>query len=223
MRLLGSNRIRTTAYHPAANGLVERLHRQLKAALSAVPQTQWLDALPLVLLGIRSCFEEDIHCTTSELVYGTTLHLPGEFFDSTASAQPVQDPHTYVSHLRSTMQQLHPISASHHTSRTPHICKDLATSTHIFIRHDAVHKSLQPPFEVIAHTDKFYTVLVNGHQQTISLDQLNISTVRHLQLRLPLLLPASSTALPTKSSTPQVPVRTTRSGRHVHFPERYTI
>ena len=39
--------IRTTAYHPAT--------------LSAVPQTQWLDALPLVLLGIRSCL-------TSELV-----------------------------------------------------------------------------------------------------------------------------------------------------------
>ena len=124
MRLLSSNRIRTTAYHPAANGLVERLHRQLKAALSAVPQTQWLDALPLVLLSICLCFKEDIHCTTSELVYGTTLRLLGEFFDSTASAQPVQDPHTYVSHLRSTMQQLRPIPASHHTSRTPHISKD---------------------------------------------------------------------------------------------------
>ena len=230
MRLLGSNRIRTTAYHPAANGLVERLHRQLKAALSAVPQTQWLDALPLVLLGIRSCFKEDIHCTTSELVYGTTLRLPGEFFDSTVSAQPVQDPHTYVSRLRSTMQQLRPIPASHHTSRTPHISKDLATSTHVFIRHDAVRKSLQPPydgpFEVIARADKFYTVLVNGHRQTISLDRLkpaHLDSPSFTATAPSIATPASSTALPTTSSTPQVPVRTTRSGRRVHFPERYTI
>ncbi|VUZ42725.1 unnamed protein product, partial [Hymenolepis diminuta] len=31
---LGTNRIRTTAYHPQANGSVERSHRQLKAALT---------------------------------------------------------------------------------------------------------------------------------------------------------------------------------------------
>ena len=229
MCLLGSNRIRTTAYHPAANGLVERLHRQLKAALSAVPQTQWLDALPLVLLGIRSCLKEDLRCTTSELVYGTTLRLPGEFFDSsTASAQPVPDPHTYVTRLRSTMQQLRPIPASHHTSRTPHISKDLATSTHVFIRHDAVRKSLQPPydgpFEVIERADKFYTVMINGHRQNISLDWLKPA---HLNSPSSTAVPttskpASSTTPASKSSTPQVPVRTTRSGRRVHFPERYT-
>ncbi|VUZ56637.1 unnamed protein product [Hymenolepis diminuta] len=34
-KLLGTNRIRTTAYHPQANGLVECFHRQLEAALAA--------------------------------------------------------------------------------------------------------------------------------------------------------------------------------------------
>ncbi len=33
--ILGTKRVRTTAYHPHANGLVERFHRQLKAALTA--------------------------------------------------------------------------------------------------------------------------------------------------------------------------------------------
>ena len=37
MQLLGTKCIRTTAYHPSANGLVERFHRQLKAALKAIP------------------------------------------------------------------------------------------------------------------------------------------------------------------------------------------
>ena len=80
MRFLGTHRIRTTAHHPAANGLVKRFHRQLKAALSTAPRTQWIEALPLVLLGIRSSLKEDLHASTSELVYGTTLHLPGRFF-----------------------------------------------------------------------------------------------------------------------------------------------
>ena len=81
MRHLGTHHICTTAYHPCANGLVEQLHRQLKAALMAhSPQSQWIKALPLVLLGIRSALKEDIACTSAQLVYGTTLRLPGEFF-----------------------------------------------------------------------------------------------------------------------------------------------
>ncbi len=40
---------RTTAYHPVANGIVERLHRQLKAALMAHAVRQhWVDNLPIV-------------------------------------------------------------------------------------------------------------------------------------------------------------------------------
>ena len=38
MTLLGSKRARTTAYHPQTNGMVERFHQQLKAALKAQPQ-----------------------------------------------------------------------------------------------------------------------------------------------------------------------------------------
>lgn len=35
VNLLGVKHISTTAYHPCANGLVERFHRQLKTALTA--------------------------------------------------------------------------------------------------------------------------------------------------------------------------------------------
>ena len=33
MKYLGTAHLRTTSYHPQANGLIERFHRQLKAAL----------------------------------------------------------------------------------------------------------------------------------------------------------------------------------------------
>ena len=39
MELLGTVRLRTTAYHSIANGIVERFHRQLKAALKAYPNS----------------------------------------------------------------------------------------------------------------------------------------------------------------------------------------
>ena len=76
MKLLGSHHIRTTAYHPQANGLVERFHRQLKAAVRAHSGSYWVDILPVVLLGIRTSVKHDIGCSAAELVYGTTLRIP---------------------------------------------------------------------------------------------------------------------------------------------------
>ena len=100
--LLGSQRIHTTAYHPIADGLIERLHRQLKAALKTYPTPErWMTSLPMVLLGVCTALKENIHCTAAELVYGTMFRLPGEFF--TSSRDPI-DPSSYVSQLKSSMQ-----------------------------------------------------------------------------------------------------------------------
>lgn len=41
MNLLGIHRTRAMSYHPCANGLVERFHRQLKAALVARSSNTW--------------------------------------------------------------------------------------------------------------------------------------------------------------------------------------
>ena len=74
MKLLGIYHSRTTAYHRSANSIVERFHRQLKASLMAAnSNSNWLEALLLMLLGVRSTVKEDLHCTRAELVYGTDL------------------------------------------------------------------------------------------------------------------------------------------------------
>jgi len=76
MKLLGISRARITAYHPSGNGLVERFHCQLKAPLMSKATANWLEAQPNALLGIRSTLKEDLHCTSAELVYGTTSDSP---------------------------------------------------------------------------------------------------------------------------------------------------
>lgn len=66
--IIGAHHFRTTAFHPISNGIVERLHRQLKAAIMCHDSTQWTEVLPLVLLGIRSSWKDDIQSSSAELV-----------------------------------------------------------------------------------------------------------------------------------------------------------
>ena len=69
MEILDCKRIRTTSYHPIANDITKRFHRQLKSSIKAChnPIT-WTDSLPLILLCIRTTLKEHLHCTTAELV-----------------------------------------------------------------------------------------------------------------------------------------------------------
>jgi hypothetical protein len=76
--LCGIHLTRTTAFHPAAKGMVERMLRTLNAAIMCRQQERWTDALPLVLLGMRTAFKADLQASAAELVYGEPLPIPGE-------------------------------------------------------------------------------------------------------------------------------------------------
>ena len=145
LQTFGSQRFRTTSYHPIANGMVERFHRQLKAALkSHSAELGWIKSLPLVLLGIRSALKEDIGCTAAELVYGTTLRLPGSYFVGTSpTLPPVSE---YVQQLKSTMSSLR-AAPPRPASRVVYVSPDLHTSQFVFVRTDAIRKLLQPPYK----------------------------------------------------------------------------
>ena len=164
------------AYHPQANGIVERLHRQLKAALKArLVGPAWMDELPLVLLGLRSAPKDDLGCAPSELVYGTTVRLPGEFFEtSTTDREPaVSD---LLSQLRTTMATLRPKQTSHHRQQTSHVPMELQDCKFVFVRHDAHRTPLQctydGPFKVLERAAKYFTLDLHGKRDTVSVDRL---------------------------------------------------
>ena len=114
----------TTSYHPAANGLVERLHQQLKAALIArADRVDWVDHLPMVLLGMRTAWRVELDASPAELTFGTSLHLPGEFVEP--SSRGYSD-HDFLHNLKTQMNDLKPIQTSNHaTQPREHIPKTL--------------------------------------------------------------------------------------------------
>ena len=104
--LLRTKRIHTTAYHPCANGMVERFHRQFIACFnSSSDSSEWTDLLLLFPLSIRCSLKQDLLCTPAQLVYGSTLRLPSQFF-TPSSVDKQLDPAIYADRLSSYMQQL---------------------------------------------------------------------------------------------------------------------
>ena len=128
------------------------------------------------MLGIRTTLKEDLHCTIAELVYGTTLRLPGEYFDDSISNTNTSDIPNYVTKLKSIMQHLKATPPKSTANRKTYVNNDLLTCTHVFVRHDAMRKPLlQPydgPFTVIKCTDKHFTIQRNNHEEVISIDRL---------------------------------------------------
>ena len=64
-------------HHPAANGLLECLHRTLKAAILCHADEKWTEAL-LLVLGISTAYKEDLQSSAAELVHGEPLRVPSE-------------------------------------------------------------------------------------------------------------------------------------------------
>lgn len=217
MKVLGSTRIRTTAYHPIANGIIERFHRQLKAAIKCQPHPDhWVDALPWVLLGIRAALKEDLHCTSAELVYGTTLRLPGEFIQP-SPPDPTSDPASFVTLLKETMSQIHPTQVRKQPQRSTYLPSSLSTCTHVFVRRDAVKTPLQPPYDgpyhVLDRQPKFYTLEMRGKRDTVSVDRLKPAYLEPTPTQDPHDAPQST--LPANQPSTTNPTPTTNQGQSI--------
>ena len=200
MTLLGIRRFRTASYHPQANATVERFHRQLKASLMASgrPREDWCSTLPLVLLGIRASLKQDLHLSSAELVYGTTLRLPGELLCSSPDPPPcsVQD---FASSFKSAMQSLQPVQPRTHPVKT-FVSQDLEDCSHVFVRVDAVKRPLQQPYEgpfrVLRRTRKNVTIDRHGTSHVIAIDRVKPAYLLHCAAVAPVSPPQDAPDVP---------------------------
>jgi len=168
-RQLGISHTTTTAYHPQANGMVERAHRQLKDALkSRLAGPAWPDHLPWVLLGIRTAPKEDTAVSAAEKLYGAPLVLP---------AQLATDLETPLQPLVDKMQSATAIPVRHsHLEPPSDPPPALATADWVYIRKGGALPPLAPPyagpFQVLQRGPKHFAVQVGPRRETISVDRL---------------------------------------------------
>lgn len=175
MTLMGIQKTRTTPYHPQCNGAVERWHRSLKSALKARLDTKcWVDELATAMLGLRTTIRSDTGVTAAQMLYGSNIRLPGDFYDT--SNVKSYDDNSFVNKIKDVIDGLKP---SARESKSPHkifVHKDLSTSNYVFIRNDAIRKPLQPPYDgpyrVISRNDKVYRIQLPDRQANVSVDRL---------------------------------------------------
>ncbi|KAJ8389517.1 hypothetical protein AAFF_G00119070 [Aldrovandia affinis] len=196
---LGVKLHRTTAYHPQANGLCERFHRSMKAALRAsLKDSNWLDKLPWVMLGLRTAPKEDLQSSSAELVYGQPLRVPGEFMPNTT------DPWSAAAQRASLLDSARvfaPVPTTQHGVPTSKVPPGLRSAGYVFICHDAHRGPLQPPydgpFRVLEHGPKHLVVDIGGRPEHVSVDRVKLA---HLDVTQPVDL-----AIPPRRGRPGQP------------------
>lgn len=177
-RQLGIQHVCTTAYHPQANGMVERPHRQLKDALRAREAgADWPDHLPYVLLGLRAAPKEANGVSSAQLVFGQPLVLPGELKDvqeaaatqfstdlASSEPPPTCQPRSYASVAATPLQ----------------VPQHLQQARFVYIKRGGGVPPLVPvysgPYRVQHAGPKFFNIEVGGTYEKVSVDRLKPHT-----------------------------------------------
>ena len=164
----------TTAYHPQANGLVERFHRSLKASLRAsLEDADWVDKLPWIMLGLRAAHKEDLRASSAELVYGQLLRLPGDFVPDPTERW---DAARQRAGLYADARLFAPLPTSHQDTLQPRVPPELGCVSYVFVHWDAHRNPLRPPYDgpyrVMESGEKHFLLDVGGRPERVSVDCL---------------------------------------------------
>ncbi|CAH8503462.1 unnamed protein product [Schistosoma haematobium] len=212
--------------------------------------SRWSESLPLILLSIRSTIKEDLQCTPAQLVYGTNLTLPGQLGTHNGKPV-CTDPTSFCERPMSHMSNIKPVVLKEQVIKHLDTCKFVfvrVDSVRCPLQHpyegpyEVVER--QTKYFTINKNGKKETVTIDWIKPAFVESETHDSRKpskdsSSCTTQFPVFSnnsPPSSTkstlhktddskvTAPTNlapSSATLTSTKTTRSGRHVHFPKRY--
>ena len=240
-KTLGIHHITTTAYHPQGNGIIERFHSTLKNALRAQldGNQYWVQKLPLTMLHLRSSVKSDYPYSAAELLYGCTLTLPSQLiipFDYKETTTQSE----YVNILKAQMNSISTVRPQRNFYSKQYLPPGLDTASYVFVRNEtkrSLDNAYKGPFRVIKRYDKFFTLELDRGQDNVHINRLKPahteeeiieSSQRSLMPRVSINIPTQPTNTRTdvraqnRPSRIPLAIQTTRSGREIRKPLRYS-
>ena len=132
-----------------------------------------MNELPMVLLGIRTAWREDTECSPADLVYGTSLHLPGELFEAPRTSILAPG---FLRDLQETMHKTQPTPPHYHGQRSSQQPRQLGHTGFVYVRQDGHKGPLQcpytGPFRVTKTSDKYFEIDKSGKIERVTVDRL---------------------------------------------------
>ena len=179
---LGCELHHSTAYHPQAQGLIERFNKTLKTSLKCHEEpSEWYDQLPWTHLALRNMPKEDLDFSIpNNLLFGQPVRLSGKFFEDAFNINSS----SFAQSLSTCMQQI-PYFAPRRTNKAHYVDKALMapSTTHVFIKIDSHRPPLyavyKGPFRIIQRHPKYFVVDLRIYIDNISVDRLKVA---HLSL-----------------------------------------
>ena len=171
-KTLGFVRLRTTAYHPQANGKVERYHRTMKASIMA-SNMPWTQALPVVVFAHRITPNEN-GISPFQLVTGTNALVPA----CVKSQTNQKFTREFVSKLAQNLQHLQFENYDEKEKRktTVFVPKEMQTAEYVWMRVDRTKRPLEAPYtgphKVLQRTNKVVKLQLNNRESWVSLDRV---------------------------------------------------
>ncbi|GFV52589.1 hypothetical protein TNCV_4303721 [Trichonephila clavipes] len=166
---------------------------------------------PIILLGLRASLKEDILWTPAELVFGTTIRLPGEMFDS---SKPDDDVVNFVSKLKSHMHNHFTLNHQNTIANVQFLSIQDCWKQHMFFFAETCYVvHFNNPMMALSKCKPAFFLNTEDFQ----LPQTKNETPATVEPNATASTPATVESDPT-ASTPTQP--STRSGRKVHLPTR---
>ncbi|KAK7575712.1 hypothetical protein V9T40_011998 [Parthenolecanium corni] len=169
-KFIGAKKNTTTAYHPQSNGKVERWHRALKASIMAADVTNWVDALPTILLGLRSSVQTDSGYSAAQLALGEELRLPGDFFNKVEDYTADE----IIFNIRKIANKF-VAQPAHHGTPPVFVSKHLKTAEFVYVQIDTPRTGFQKPYsgpyKVLERFEKTVKIKIFENERIVSWDR----------------------------------------------------
>ena len=178
LKTLDIKRRRTTAYHPQANGMIERVHGVIKNTLRCFTDrfSDWEKALPTVLFAIRTAVN-NLGISPSLIMYGEHIAIPGVFtfpslsFNEDIEEQFVIDLTNHWLQVRDFVLENDPVLSIKPGPSMP----NKYPHDYVWIKEPLFKGSLYPkargPYKVIGSNYPVIYIKNEGVEQTVNVDR----------------------------------------------------